>query len=507
MARTIVVSLLFLLTAFSLFLAILSIIRRQAKFTLFFSLLSLAAFFYMGGYAIEVFAQSFEGSFLGTRISYLGVVCCAPLWLLFTFDYCNYPIIKKRIIIPLFIIPAIVFAMMQTDILHHLYYNAVELIDNGVFTYIHTEPSLIYFIHVGYLYLLLLVSLAMHIRTHVMIRKIFSARAIIIMINNILPLIAGISTVSKITVLGIDFTPISIVICTGIFALSQIGIFKVTSISRDRVFETMRDAVIIFNQKHQYLDSNQTAKDLFPDLCDLMPGSSLEGVSGFPQILGSGDDFCDFSIGDSDHKREYRAISQNTIIGAKSAGICMLIYDQTENRTLIKRLEHQARIDELTGLYNRRYFQELAEREFERSTRQKRPFSILMMDIDHFKNFNDLYGHASGDYILRAVCTNLKQRLRKTDILARYGGEEFIAFLPDTIEHSAKKIAESLRMLLEETALDEESQTYHVTISIGVSSYMPGQKITLDELIERSDAVLYEAKNSGRNCICSFTEG
>lgn len=154
-----------------------------------------------------------------------------------------------------------------------------------------------------------------------------------------------------------------------------------------------------------------------------------------------------------------------------------------------------ALIDPLTGLFNRRYLQKFLESEIKRSKRYKLVFSILMLDIDKFKAYNDTYGHSAGDRVLCEIASILKRETRGEDAVIRYGGEEFIINMPQTDKEGARIMAERLRQRIETAFLA------NLTISGGISSY-PRDSEEPDRLIEISDKALYRAKALGKNRIC-----
>ncbi len=168
--------------------------------------------------------------------------------------------------------------------------------------------------------------------------------------------------------------------------------------------------------------------------------------------------------------------------------------------------------DELTGLYNRRYFNERILKEFHRSERYTRILSFIMIDIDFFKSFNDTYGHHVGDEVLKGVASKVGEGLRTSDVLARYGGEEFVVILPETDKVGALRVAEKIRSTiasekwrfrntLRNEDQPEEYIEKQVTISLGVSSY-PNDADSIQSLLEAADQFLYTAKLSGRNRVC-----
>jgi len=177
--------------------------------------------------------------------------------------------------------------------------------------------------------------------------------------------------------------------------------------------------------------------------------------------------------------------------------ITMLLSMHTSQR-LQDEINHQALHDTLTGAYNRRAFDEFANREWSRAVRHGYPFSVLTVDIDHFKRFNDQHGHQIGDATLVAVSNVAQTALRSNDIWCRYGGEEFVALLPNTTIDHAIAVAERLRTSVEETTITSASGLLNVSVSIGVAERSLDHA-TWAEVLAVSDTALYQAKAAGRN--------
>lgn len=177
------------------------------------------------------------------------------------------------------------------------------------------------------------------------------------------------------------------------------------------------------------------------------------------------------------------------------------------NLRLLESLNNMASIDTLTKVYNRRYLEKYMEEQIGISKGSNLHMSVLMLDIDFFKRFNDTYGHDAGDYVLMHFADTLKFNIREGDIVARYGGEEFVVVLPHTDLHGAYRVAEKVRKKVEEMSLAAISSDNppQITCSLGISCY-PLHGNNIDKLIQSADKALYEAKNSGRNKTCIFGE-
>ena len=165
--------------------------------------------------------------------------------------------------------------------------------------------------------------------------------------------------------------------------------------------------------------------------------------------------------------------------------------------------------DGLTGLANRRYLDEYLYTEWQRATRDQQPFSLLMMDIDAFKQYNDTYGHLAGDEALRQVAATIRAgATRATDLAARFGGEEFALVLPATSPGGARLIAEKIRLDVERMAIPHcaSPTTGSLTLSIGVATLVPQRDQPVDLVVELGDQALYQAKREGRNRVVGMGE-
>lgn len=194
--------------------------------------------------------------------------------------------------------------------------------------------------------------------------------------------------------------------------------------------------------------------------------------------------------------------------GNESAMQLLLVQKQFElEQELKKQLEVQAQMDHLTGIYNRRRFLELAESEFNRSIRYGRPLVFLMIDVDHFKQFNDTWGHGAGDLVLQRVSQLICESLRSNDIFARYGGEEFAVLLPETAEAEALTVGQRICTTVANAVIAvPATEGVHVTVSIGLAGTGERWK-SLNALIGEADRAMYCAKQAGRNCTCLSNAG
>lgn len=208
-------------------------------------------------------------------------------------------------------------------------------------------------------------------------------------------------------------------------------------------------------------------------------------------------------------KDQFNYMQQNCTLGPlrnekrKVSGFFLMINDVTEISNYELELTKLANIDGLTGIYNRMYFERRIQEEYSRHIRFKGSMSIVMLDIDFFKNVNDTLGHQYGDFVLKQLAFLIKNRIRQIDILARYGGEEFILILPGTKLEQGLNVAETLRQIIEENQFDSNGILMKITISLGVSA-LSNESDTPELLVKQADDALYLSKENGRNKVSSI---
>ena len=272
-----------------------------------------------------------------------------------------------------------------------------------------------------------------------------------------------------------------------------------------------------FNGRLQFFHNQLVFDNLFlkPPQVRLGALDTLEAIKIFPQgtrikssallplvrhnqLIGS------YNFGSSDPERFTAEKSADFLEHlARIVAVCL------ENCFSVESLRHQSMIDVLTQVFNRRSFAQELERELARASRHAHALSCMFVDIDHFKQINDTYGHQSGDECLRQVAHTVKQQLRKTDVFARYGGEEFVALLPEDSLEQAQATAERIRAAVATVTITaEDGRQFQVTLSIGVATHDFAARTdqTLHDLgealLSRADHAMYDAKRSGRNRVC-----
>jgi diguanylate cyclase (GGDEF)-like protein/PAS domain S-box-containing protein len=291
------------------------------------------------------------------------------------------------------------------------------------------------------------------------------------------------------------------------------------------LFESSRDALMtVAPPSWNFTDANQAALQLFGasssaefTACgpsDVLPERQPDGRLSSDQIqeviamaMHEGSHFFE-----CEHQRlDGRLFAADVLLTRMAVGndvfIQATVRDISERKQLEDKLKHQARVDLLTGINNRRHFFELAEQERVRAKRYGAPLPVLMLDVDHFKLVNDTYGHLVGDMVLQKLSEVCTRTLREIDIFGRLGGEEFAILLPETRMERALEVAERLRLAAAGATVPiEQGGSVHFTISIGVAMFA-ATDAKVGDILNRADTALYAAKNAGRNRVCREEAG
>lgn len=276
------------------------------------------------------------------------------------------------------------------------------------------------------------------------------------------------------------------------------------------------------NNKAKLLQSNNAFQQLF----NLRVTTRSQGLSQLPtdfirqlRLLNQGRASIIWCLRTEDGSHRHFNLTWNLIADSDPASYLLLMQDISEQETelqllktkndelqqrladierLKNRIREQSIRDPLTNLYNRRFLNEFMERELALARRNQKPLAVIMLDLDHFKQLNDQFGHQTGDKVIEMVARHLLRQSRRTDILFRYGGEEFLVILPNTNTTQARHLAENWRVHVEQTQVFAKHQAVNITLSAGVAVY-PEHGTTTFNLIQAADEALYQAKAAGRN--------
>lgn len=324
-------------------------------------------------------------------------------------------------------------------------------------------------------------------------------------------------------------------------ALTELNPTKVVPERVNAAFDVLAEGVLIVDERERIVLANKSFADRVDDDPSVLVGknpnqfdwdlngsemeelpwrTSLkygEHITGMPLKLSRGDDFTTFTVntapiedGRGSHRGVLITFDDVTPLETKNAELATMLTELNVTQGIIEKknraLEELAIADPLTGILNRRAFLQQYERCYEQALRKETPISVMMIDIDHFKQVNDTHGHTVGDIAIRRVAEVLQRQAREFDVVGRYGGEEFIVALPDAAPELASTIAEGYRREIANLAGSEDLPLERISVSIGLADASKAEGDPM-LMIDQADRALYQAKQTGRDRVCIYDEG
>jgi len=470
-------------------------LRYRVPGTAWFVALTLSGAVWCLGYTVEK-AQTLVDGFMGAaRIEYIGLAFLAPFWLMLTLSWIEHPLARAWWFrVPILLISALVLMAVWTNPLHHWWYQTV--VPTGRVGFARFQPGVLYYFGAClYIFSFAFSSILVLRRGRI---PLFRRKAGVILAANAIPFVFALAFQFGFRPQGLDPTifsllPAFLVLGWGLYRHDFI---RIVPIARELVVESLDQAVLVHDAQGRLVDHNKAARPLLSGLEESIRGTA-EPQGEFKLTLPGG--VRDF--------RYRRSLIQGP--GNQTRGTVTILTDVTEEKHLLEELAHQASHDALTGVANRRHFEEHALGEITRAGRHGGTLALVLFDLDRFKSINDNFGHQAGDKVLKSVVATVSGRLRLYDLLARVGGEEFAVLMPQTNPVEAREAAERWRVALEKAPLALPGAVVPVTASFGVATLndlplaLPNDgRIRLDALMGLADRALYQAKADGRNRVC-----
>lgn len=510
MGTEVVVLARFLLTGVALLLAFLAYVtwsrRKDAPEAGTFAVLAASMALYAFGYAGELAQTTVPAAKFWLDVEYLALPWAGALWVMAA---CKHNGIKSRPLL-LFLIPVITFVGHYTNF-HHLFYTApMVMVQRPPFWILTVQRGPLSLLDNAYLMVAFCIGSWIYLAGLRHASSLVRRQAIVMVTGSFLPFVGYFTYLGGLSPWGLDITPVTLGVTCFVmyYGIFHCGIFDVSPLARNLIFNSMRDAVLVVDTYDRLIDFNHAAEAMFPVLSQRNLGTPLlpllDGAQSLAGTIIRGADKAEIVIG-SEMAEHYQVriwpLYSSSNPEARQMGRAVVLANVTAQVQLREELRSRAETDPLTGIANRRRFNQALGVECNRFTRGHACFSLLMIDLDYFKDVNDRYGHAAGDEVLRQVAQILLTTLRSTDMVARYGGEEFAVLLTETRIEGAVVIAERIRAAVEERALEVEGNQISLTLSIGVTSHNGEESETAERLLKRADDALYRAKAAGRNCV------
>ena len=503
--KTVLTIALLLALAWNMYMLAYAFTRRDRRRALCFSLLTMAVLFYTLGYLLEINATTRSEAMMALRVENVGIPLVMPFFLMTALGFYQPRLLRPWMNVISGAYGVIMFLVIFFNDKHLLYYTKIDMVYNGSFFASQLGKGPLYFVQQA-------VSTTGMFTVYVLLATRFIRGSIklrhqmrFFIVGSLLGLASNLAYFSGIIPYGIDPTPFALTIGLMFFAvvLRKHKLMDVVPAAFDMAIENMDDAAIVLDNDWGFIYCNEKAKHLFPALGSFSGSEEIMRAEGWPVEINPKSEkqvffeFVNPTTGKITQQKSSIYLIYDKL--GREIGISVIIRDITETVSMLKQLEALAITDDLTGVFNRRHFMTIIDRQIGLSKRHNLPVSILMLDIDHFKDINDTYSHLAGDHILREMTAAVSRQMRAHDVIARYGGEEFIIMSAEKDEESLLIFTNRLRKAIENEVFEFDGNTIRVTASFGAVLIKPGQ--SFDAGMVAVDKALYEAKNSGRNMV------
>jgi len=459
--------------------------------------------------SLEMAAVGVRAKLFWNTLLLLPVLLAPTFYLVFALSYTGkIRLLGRRAQAFLALWPLVMFLAALTNDWHHLMWPFVETVPGNILRYGH--GPLFWLGMVAYSYLLFALASLLLLRAAVLFPRGYRMQSLLVVASSLIPFTGSLLYMTgNSPIPDIDLTPLSLAAAGALLGLGvlRLNLLELIPVARATLIENMTDGLLVFDDRQRVIDFNAAAAKFLDG--NLRLGYGISDFSSHWERLA---DILKMAREDT---AEIYVMSQLVlearvtplpVPGHSGLAHIVMLRDitrirQAENalREANERLRELAVRDELTGLYNRRYLMDALPRELARARRENVPLAVAIMDIDHFKLFNDQHGHQAGDAMLRAMGLFLRGCIRQEDLACRYGGEEFVLIMTGADESVALQRAERIRSEFAEHGVAWKNQVLHATLSIGVACY-PDQGLEEQRILSCADQALYAAKAAGRNC-------
>ncbi|MED4452987.1 histidine kinase N-terminal 7TM domain-containing protein [Metabacillus fastidiosus] len=487
----------------SILLAIYAFVKRKVfSNSNVFILISCFSAIYIFGHAFELAGNNLAEIKIWLKFQYFGLPFIAPTCLILILQYTGlHRFLKRKIITSLYIIPIITCLMSLTNDFHHLFYQSVYLRPNEKTPLVDMIVGPLYIVHGSYTFGCLLFGTCILIWYWKRVKAVYWKQVMTLILGQSIPMAASFLYLIGVSPYGMD--PVPIVMCFTsalyLWAILSTKLFMIAPIARDRIFESMRDGVLIVDISNRLVDYNEAAEKMIPTLLSSSIGKNIYDIWKMEEDISEEQQKFEWM---NRKNNKYYYIHVTEVFNNKkiAVGKTIVLSDVTEQKVLEAQLKQLAYTDGLTKIYNRTYFMKRSQEQLEQAIQLNKSLSLFLFDIDFFKKINDHYGHHAGDAAICHVVELCKKSLQPEYIFGRYGGEEFVVCLPDTNILEAGKIAEKIRAEIAKTPLHLNEKFITITASFGVTEIRENSN-TLHILLEQADKALYISKENGRNSV------
>jgi diguanylate cyclase (GGDEF)-like protein len=465
----------------------------------------------------ELVAQSQAWTIFWAKITYIFITFSPLAWLAFSIEYTGKSKwLTTRNILLLIVVPLVTNLMLWSNPFHHLMWKEFTFSPVSYFLsmYVSRYGSWM-LVHVVYSYLLIFLGAFTIARNFFQESPLYRSQSIWLLIGVVIPIVANIIYVGKFFAGFLkDYTPLSFALASLVFAIGifRYGLLEITPVARRVMIDQMDEGMIVLDFNDRIVDVNASAKELF-NLFDINTwGAPISRI--IPQWkeivaqMHTGHNLAAEYVHEEAGRNHHFDIRVTDLFdqGKRFIGRVVILHDITERVRLLEEVSQLAAMDPLTQCYNRRYFFEIAEKEWQQARRYHSPLSLAILDIDQFKKVNDSFGHLTGDRVLCEFVNFCHSNLREADLLGRYGGEEFVILFPETDLEGAMNAVNRICRGVANLSIETEQGNTSISVTGGVVCMLNGGTASIEELFACADKALYAAKDNSDQRVMAWEE-
>ncbi len=481
-----------------------ALIKKRSRNASLFALMCLAVGIYIIGYSLELKATTIEQLRVCLKMEYFGAPFMTVFWFMFSYKFYYNRHVSFKLGISIMVVPLLtLFFNVSNDYFHILYQQIDYRISGDVIVAVLTRGPWYYFYSL-YSYAIILFGSFLFYKIWRTSKNIMiQSQALIMFSGTITPVLCNVVYLLGLTPIGLDITPFGLLVLAILygFALFKYEVLELREIVKSVVFEEIDEAILVVDNKNHLVEYNEAATSVFSWMNADNIGINVKAFDYGVNLMNQEDSIFTMQVITDSINRYYEFRTSILEVKNEIVGKVIFFRDVTLEKQMVEKLDQLASFDALSQVYNRRKLLEEAEKEAIRAMRYYDHLSVLMIDIDHFKNVNDQYGHLAGDEVIYNVAQIIKKKIRSIDIVGRYGGEEFVAVLSNADRENALKVAENIRKEIEMAKISYEEELITVTVSIGLAvvNATNQRAINIMAIINLADQAMYLAKEKGRN--------
>lgn len=481
-----------------------AMIKKRSRNGSLFALMCMAVAIFIIGYSLELRSTTIEQLQVCLKLEYFGAPFMTVFWFMFSYKFFYNRHVSFKLGVFVMVVPILTLFFNVSNDYFHLLYKQIDYRPSGDFIVAVLTRGPWYYFYSLYSYAIILYGCFLFFKVwKISNNQMIKTQSFLMFSGTVIPVICNILYLAGFTPGGMDITPFGLLALANFYglALFKYDVLELKEIVKSVVFEEIDEAILVVDNKNRLIEYNEAAEKVFDWMHPDHIGIDIRSFEYGNCLVDQENPVFIMQVITETLNRYYEFRVSILQLKNEVVGRVIFFRDVTLERQMVEKLDQLASYDALSQVYNRRKLLEEADKEAIRAMRYYDHLSVLMIDIDHFKNVNDQFGHLAGDEVIFNVAQMIKRKIRSIDIVGRYGGEEFVAVLSNADKDSGLRVAESIRREISEMKILYGEETISVTVSVGLAvvNVTNQRGINIMAMINLADKAMYCAKEKGRN--------